>query len=396
MALLYFDGFETYGVVPTSASNAGIHTTTPLSAVGWAGTALGFGTSLNIARPASSGGAEAGRTWLSTLSSTKSSVTTNVPWNTHYRSFNATGDVFTLGFKIAIGYANIAAGWQALCRVGYGLYSFDVAIGTPAIAGTTSNIGVFRLTNPTAATFPTISNGSAPTVNLGASSYSFTQSNMIEVSIDKTSGQVSVWVNNTFVGTTTLVANTNDVGCQIEFGEWATTNASSSAASVIYVTDLYAVDSAGAAPTSRLGKVKVVTRVPTADVQAQFLKPSGAATNAVVAGQIPPSSTNYLTGVADGDTDLYSSSAFNFSNESIIATAVVTSGYKTDVGGNNLEAALSIGGTVYTGAEITLPVSSTYSTTQSIFAINPATGLKFTKAELDAAAFGMRVKDPAA
>lgn len=395
MALLYFDGFETYGVIPTSSSATGVHTTAPLTGAGWTGTSTGLGASFNIARPATTLDASS-RSWLSTLYTTKPSVATNVPWNTHLRSFGATGNVLTVGFKAAIQYANVAAGWQALCRIGYGQHSFDVVVGTPAIPATTNNIAVFRLTNPTSATFATISNGTQATPNLGASTWAFTQQNTVEASIDKTTGLVSVWINNTFVGSTTLTPNTNDVGCQVEFGEWATTSNASSVPSPIYITDFYVVDSAGAAPTSRLGKVKVVTRVPTADAQAQFVKPSGAASNAAVAGQIPPSATNYLTGIAHGDTDLYSSSAFSFSNETIIATAVVTSGYKTDAGGNNLQAALDLNGTVYTGAEIVLPVSATYSTTQSIFTTNPATGLKFTKAELDAAAFGMRVKDPAA
>lgn len=158
---------------------------------------------------------------------------------------------------------------------------------------------------------------------------------------------------------------------------------------------MYVVDSDGTSPTSRLGKVKVVTRVPTGDVLATFTRPSGASTNAAVAGQIPPSSSNFLTGIADGDTDLYSAPAFSFSNESIIATAIMTSGFKTDATGNDVQAALSVDGTVYTGPVTTLPVGTTFATTATIFTTNPATGLKFTKAELDAASFGMRVKAPA-
>lgn len=396
MALLHFDGFETYGVIPTASGVTGVKVTTGLIANGWSGSFITTGVGLNIGRPAQTMDSN-NRSWLTTLATAYRSVGPGIPWNTHIRSFPATGNTVVFGFKMAIKYNKFSTGdYQSLCRIGFGNHAFDVYIGIPGTPATSGYIGIGRITSATAATIQD-QLGFTPTVVLGATSWNWNAANTVEVSINKTTGVVTVWINNSFVGTTTLAPTVPDYGCVLIFSEFGSTNSLwQQADSPLFVTDLYAVDDAGAAPTSRLGKVKVVTRLPTGDIQAQFTKPSGAPTNAAVAGQVPISASNYLTGVTAGDTDLYSSGSFSFSNESIVATAVVTSGYKTDAQGNNLQAALKLGGTVYTGPEIVLPVGSTYATKMSIFTTNPATGLKFTKAELDAANFGMRVKDPAA
>lgn len=397
MALLYFDGFETYGVVPTSSTATGVHSSAT-TANGWSGAAQTTTTSLNIARPPTALDPDR-RTWISTLSSAAkpSSTTMSIPYNASKRTFTIVGDTMVVGCKIiaadvAVSGANYALG---LIRIGFGLHAFDIMLGgTNGPGGAPGSITIGRLVqgNPALELNNTPNPGTA---SIGLSSWNKAVANTLEVSVNKTTGLITVWVNNAYVGTYTNAPGTVTYAPAIVFGEWSQFGSTSANVSLVYATDVYVVDSAGALPNSRLGKVKVVTRVPTGDVLATFARPSGASTNASVAGQIPPSASNFLTGIADGDTDLYSSSAFAFSNESIIATAIMTSGFKTDATGNDVEAALSIGGTVYTGPVTTLPVGTAFATAATIFTTNPATGLKFTKAELDAASFGMRVKAPA-
>lgn len=404
MALLHFDGFDTYGIIPTSSVAAGVISDVPLQAAGYTGTAtsdVAYSVSFqNIGRPRSSFDPTlSGRACFAALNGSRANSWYYDPFGSLVRKVTTTGNQLIVGFKLGWPTQFPSAAYQQMVRMWFGNYSFDVAIANPLQTGQTGTVQIYRHGGPmTTSNVETVAmtTGSAISV-IGQSNFNMNLMNTVEVAFDKTTGIVTVWINNSFVGSATLTTNAaSDLGAGIMFAEITNFAAVSGVARWPgYVTDLYIVDNTGAAPTSRLGKVKVVTRVPTGDAAVTWNKPGAAPTNASVAATIPPTSGNYLSGVAVGDTDLYSAGAFNFSNEAIIATAVVTSGYKTDVTGNDLAATLKIGATVYEGAKVTLPVSATFKTTQTIFTLNPATGLKFTKAELDAANFGMRVKDPA-
>ena len=386
MALLYYDGFETYGVVPTSATATGVTASTPLQAMGWTGVGVTTTTNTNIGRPAAANDPDS-RTWLTSLGGTRSGN-----WNAirQYCGFktNSTGNSLTVGFKIVIPsmYPGGTTTGQSIGRLFFDQYIVDVL----ALNSSNSNILVHTGTPPTSEFGGLSSVGSI----LGPSTWQVGFANTVEIQLDNT-GTYTVWVNNLFVGTgTALVKTTGTYGRGFTIYEGGNGTGTVGTPFPYYMTDFYMLDDRPGGPTSRLGKVKVVTRVPTTDVQAQFTRPSGASSNASVAAQIPPSASNYLTGVADGDTDLYSGAAFNFSNEAIIATGMVTSGYKTDVTGNDVAGVIKIGSTVYEGQTLQLSVGTSYKTGMSIFTTNPATGLKFTKADLDNAPFGVRVKDP--
>ncbi|MNC61891.1 hypothetical protein D3C75_1118620 [compost metagenome] len=128
----------------------------------------------------------------------------------------------------------------------------------------------------------------------------------------------------------------------------------------------------------------------------QFTRPDTSNSNADVAGQVPPLFNPSLIGVKEGDTDLYGSTAFNFTNEAIIATSVTTTGYKTDPTGNDIAPVLSVSGTPYVGNTNVVPISaSLMKSEQHIYELNPKTGLPFVKTDLDATTFGVTVVAPA-
>lgn len=389
MALLYYDGFETYGVVPTSATATGVNATTPLTAMGWTGNVITTVTGTNIARPATVNDPDA-RSWLSSLNGPAASTTWINPRRASTMYANTAGNYIIVGYKVCLPtqYPGGTTVGQVVGRVFFDKYLVDVM----TLPGVNSNILAGNGTAPTSIS-GALNNGASVTV--GPSTWQPGLANTIEIQLDNT-GVYTVWVNNLYVGTgNAQVKATGDYGGRgIIFFEGGNSVGSVSGAYPYYITDFYMLDDQPGGPTTRLGKVKVVTRLPTTDVQAQLTRPSGAPSNASVAASVPPTASNYLTGVADGDTDLYSGNAFNFSNEAIIATALVTSGYKTDVTGNDVAGVLKIGSTVYEGAKLQLAVGTTYKTGMSIFTTNPATGLKFTKADLDNAPFGVRVKDP--
>lgn len=212
-------------------------------------------------------------------------------------------------------------------------------------------------------------------------------------------GKISVWINNQFVGTATFAAPASytavrymKLNClgQQNFGNGG---------NYYYftgVTDIYVLNGLGTKNTTRLGKVKVVSRLPQTDSSVQFVRPDTSNSNASVVSQSPVLISPALIGSKTGDTDLYGSSAFNFTNEAIIATAITTVGYKTDPSGNDIAPVLNVAGTNYVGNSNTLPVSTTLmKSEQCIYEINPSTGLPFTKAELDATTFGVTVVAPA-
>lgn len=212
-------------------------------------------------------------------------------------------------------------------------------------------------------------------------------------------GKISVWVNNMFAGTATFVTPVTYVGTQyINIGQHAQAPSfgnGSTANTFCGVTDLYLLNGLGTKNNTRLGKVKVVSRLPVADAGVQFVRPDTSNSNASVVSQSPVLVTPALIGSKAGDTDLYSSTAFNFTNEAIIATAITTTGYKTDPSGNDIAPVLNVTGTNYIGNTNTAPISlSLMKSKQHIYELNPKTGLPFTKSELDATTFGVTVVAP--
>lgn len=212
-------------------------------------------------------------------------------------------------------------------------------------------------------------------------------------------GKISVWVNNMFAGTATFADPSPYTGVRyIKTGVLQQTPSFGNGITqycFLGITDVYMLNGLGTRNTSRLGKVKVVSRSPISDAAVQFVRPDTSNSNAAVAAQTPPLINPSLTGTKAGDTDLYNSAAFNFTNEAIIGTAVTTVGYKTDPSGNDIAPVLNVTGTNYVGNANVLPISTSLMKSDiHIYEINPKTGLPFTKADLDATTFGVTVVVP--
>lgn len=224
--------------------------------------------------------------------------------------------------------------------------------------------------------------------------------NTVEIQVTA-EGKVTVWINNQFVGSCTFADTSRVVNIRyvtmLSLGQryLSSSTSSSSVYEFNAITDVYVLNGLGTRNTTRLGKVKVVSRLPVTDSAVQFSRPDTANTNASVAAQRPAVMNPSLTGVKEGDTDLYGSTAFGFTNEAIIATSVTTAGYKTDPTGNDIAPVLSVGGTKYVGSTNQVPISSTQmKQKQHVYEVNPKTGLPFTKTDLDATTFGVTVVAP--
>lgn len=225
--------------------------------------------------------------------------------------------------------------------------------------------------------------------------------NTVEITIFD-NGRVSVWINNIFVGSIVFNDDTVTKGIYIaKIGlaqQRGTFNGSTTGYTMIMfngISDFYMSNGLGTRNTSRLGKVRVVTRTPKQDVSVQFTRPDNVNFNSDVAGQLPAKVTPALVGLKAGDKDIYASNAFNFTNETIIATAVTTTGYKTDPTGNDIAPVLRVVGRDFVGANNAVPVSpTTMRSAQHIYEVNPVTNAVFTKADLDATQFGVVVVAP--
>lgn len=223
--------------------------------------------------------------------------------------------------------------------------------------------------------------------------------NTVEIEVTD-EGKVTVWINNQYVGSNTFANLAYVSNIQyIKTGLIATSYSSSTATLQEYaflgITDMYLLNGLGTRNTTRLGKVRVVSRRATTDVSVQFQRPESSPTNASVAASVPPTVGTSLIGAKEGDKDIYGSTAFNFTTESIVATSVTTTGYKTDPSGNDIAPILNVSGTDYVGDTNIVPISAVrMKTEQAIYEINPKTGKVFTKAELDATTFGVTVVAP--
>lgn len=248
--------------------------------------------------------------------------------------------------------------------------------------------------------------GTCSNTTLGTVSPAITQlaANTVEIEITD-AGKVSVWINNQFIGSCIFIPAVAiprfasvqyvKVGFLPSYYSQNTSTQRTQFHAFSGITDMYLLNGLGTTNNKRLGKVKVLSRLPTSDSSVQFTRPDTSNTNAEVAASVPPVFGKALIGAKEGDTDLYGAPAFNFTNEAILGMSILTTGYKTDPSGNDIAPVIKVDGVKYVGDTNVAPVSaSLMKTKQSIYELNPKTNLPFTKTDLDASTFGVTVVAP--
>lgn len=443
MAIMYFDGFDQYATVPVGTESA------PCSSVNGLDNTTSVPTDPSIITPTSSARysriiGDDDRVWRTinaggTASNTGQYMYSMTETGGSYSTLTAgarfgitldTQAPLTTNKKLVVGFKNKLA-WQRgvtstyshllaafssasnfssatetfglilvgqqvyICNLSHPTYGYIINLSYQQNNIQSQLVGGNYLVGPTNFVFGTASGSSvAPTTppidQLAANTVE------IEVTVE---GKVTCWINNQYVGAAQFtdpakVANLRYIKLGLMHQYYG-----GSGSSIHYgfngITDVYLLNGLGTRNTTRLGKVKVVTRSPVTDASVQFQRPDTATSNAQIAAQNPPLFSPSLTGIKEGDTDLYGSTAFKFTNESIVATSVTTTGYKTDPSGNDIAPVISVSGTKYVGNTNIVPISaSLMKTEQSIYEINPKTGQPFTKTDLDATTFGVTVVAP--
>lgn len=211
--------------------------------------------------------------------------------------------------------------------------------------------------------------------------------NWVELVVDRVNSLAEVWVNNFKIQEWPLphsVASLTD-------GAFCTviTNSTNIPGfnGVIPVGDAYVAD-------ERLGRCQVITRRPTVDAQAEFNRTQGDSNASQVAD--PDGSdgdASYVRSSQTGDEDRYSSAdPLGLTNERVHAVAVTVAGRKEDVGIRSITPVVERSGTAVAGNAVFLDADS-YRGVQSVFSVDPATGIDWTLSAAENHTFGVRLTE---
>jgi len=211
----------------------------------------------------------------------------------------------------------------------------------------------------------------------------------LEVKVDASAGQWALRID----GTTVLDSNastdtqylTYSTISSIMFGSGGATNIFDP--SVFFVDDFYLVRGSGSVTTSMLGDCRVDAILPTADGTHTDLTPSSGSDHfEMVNDTTPDDDSTYLSGASGTDTFTFPS--WGFTPTEIFAVGIRhTSKYNDST--MNITPVARVDGTDYSGSAHAL--ASSYLPYLEFWEENPDTSSAWTKAEAEAAEFGLTI-----
>jgi hypothetical protein len=158
--------------------------------------------------------------------------------------------------------------------------------------------------------------------------------------------------------------------------------------------DLYVLDNTGAQNNDFLGDCRVELRVPSADGAVQqfaTVVPNTAGHYAKVAEIPHDGDTSYVEDATVGNVETYLRAALAATSGVVRGVQFSTVAKRSDAGPKTIAGTVRIGGVNYFGAAKTPSTVYTVEDNRDILELNPATGLPFTIAEINAAEFGFKV-----
>ncbi len=153
------------------------------------------------------------------------------------------------------------------------------------------------------------------------------------------------------------------------------------------IDDVYICDDTGAHCNTFLGDIKVLDFLPTSDGDLTDWTPSTGSTHYTLVDETTPNTTDNISSVVVTNTDLFhfqSVSAISLYALQIVHTVKTASG-----GANTIASASKISGAVYIADNLEVP--ATYQPRINILEVNPATGLPWTGAQVNASQFGVKL-----
>lgn len=171
----------------------------------------------------------------------------------------------------------------------------------------------------------------------------------------------------------------------VSFTLQSTTNSS-----FTYFDDLVVLDVAGTANNDLPGQPKVECIRPTGAGSHTVLGLTGAATNwQAVADATPDGDTSYVSSATPGDIDSYAMGNLAATSGYVAGVQAVHTARKDDASVRQIATQLRIGGADYVGGTKTL--TTVYLPQTDVIELNPATGLPFTLADVNAMEAGVKV-----
>lgn len=215
----------------------------------------------------------------------------------------------------------------------------------------------------------------------------------VEVFVSDTVGTLKIWVNNTQVANLSGIDTQNGGVGFIDNIVFFQPGASAD----MCLTDVYALDQTGSFNNSRLGDCRVDALLPNADNAVSWAKGSGRLENYTYVDDTQvDSDTTYVFSTMAGQQDIYEFQNLpSVCDLSVKATSSFHVIRNEGPSANSINSLTKIGSTVYSSANnsITFPLSSdvSYTTTSAVYLqqTNPATGVAWTKDEINSTAFGI-------
>lgn len=206
----------------------------------------------------------------------------------------------------------------------------------------------------------------------------------LELELDKVALVARAWMNNQLVGEVPLTGS--EGALRYWFGVDAAAFGNGSTVPLAYFNDLYESDGQGAENNRRLGKVKVVTRLPLTDFATEFLRNGGTSN----AGQVRTNDgdTSYVYTNQAGSVDLYANDdPLPFADAPVLAVSVTVSARKEGPDARSVVPMIQVDGADEVGARIDLQINN-YRSGTAIFNVNPKTGQAWDNASAASAKFG--------
>jgi hypothetical protein len=210
--------------------------------------------------------------------------------------------------------------------------------------------------------------------------------NYVEAQVDHAaSGNVTVRVNNAVV--LTWSGNTANTGNVTATAVLRAVSAGTTAS--VRFDDYYFVNGAGSVATF-LGDVRAIPLYPSGAGSSTQFTPSTAVANWTTVDEAPYNTTDFNGSATAGHTDLYAMQDLPAGVTSVAGVRVYGVVQKTDAGARTGALLVRTGGTTYEGAEFA--PGTTYAYVTHLWPTNPATGVAWTPAEINAIEAGIRVK----
>lgn len=224
----------------------------------------------------------------------------------------------------------------------------------------------------------------------------FTSSNVLQndtwnhlecrATIDPAVGSFEVRINGSSVGWIPLQSGQNtrvSANSSVNGLGFFSTSGVAGAARMDY-DDLYILDTTGPQLNNFQGDSKIVSVFPAANGSLVQWTPNGAPANFQCVNVNPPDDAKFVSDSTPGNRDLYDFSAID--PAFVLGAALLQRASKSDAGARSISPVVKSGATTVVGAAQAL--SATFTWYQTVFELDPNTGLAWAFGDLNAAEFG--------